>query len=49
MEIEFLVNTCSLLFLSFLTIVYFTKKNALNIENKIYRIMLITNLLFLIL
>ena len=49
MEIEFLVNTCSLLFLSFLTIVYFTKKNALNIENKIYRIMVITNLLFLIL
>ena len=48
MEVEFLVNISALSFLLFLAIVYFTKKNALNIENKIYRIMLIANILFLI-
>ena len=39
---------CCLLFLFFLLISYFSKKNMNNIENKIYRVLLILNLLCII-
>ena len=42
------LNICCLLFLIFLSIIYLTKKNMPNIENKVYRILLISNMLILI-
>ncbi|MDO4996253.1 MAG: ATP-binding protein [Bacilli bacterium] len=46
--INITIDICAILFLIFLIGVYLTKKNADNIENKIYRVMLFTNALQLI-
>lgn len=46
--INITIDICALLFMLFLAGVYLTKKNADNIENKIYRYMLITNILQLV-
>ena len=46
--INITIDICALLFILFLAGVYLTKKNADNIENKIYRYMLITNILQLV-
>jgi len=43
----FTVNFCCLLFWGFLAIIYFSKQNMLNIENKIYKYMFILDFLLL--
>jgi len=43
----FTVNFCCLLFWGFLAIIYFSKKNMSNIENRIYKYMFVLDFLLL--
>ena len=47
-QVNFTINTCCLIFLIFLIVIYLSKKNANNIDNKIYKQLLFWNLLMLI-
>ena len=43
--VDFAITICSVIFCLFLMIIYFSKKNVNNIENRIYRFLLIFNFL----